>query len=61
MPHMNHATQTRGEWSDAPVRALGGGLRAKRGVHLAMRTVREAAGQTPTRGPTSVVDPARAS
>ena len=43
---MSHATKTRGELSDAPVRVLGRGLRATRGVHLTMRTVREAAGQT---------------
>ena len=43
---MSHATKTRGELSDAPVRVLGRGLRAKRGVRLTMRTVREAAGQT---------------
>ena len=40
------ATKTRDELSDAPVRVLGRGLRAKRGVHLTMRTVREGAGQT---------------
>jgi transcriptional regulator with XRE-family HTH domain len=43
---MSHATKTRGELSEAPVRVLGRGLRAKRGVHLTMRTVREAVGQT---------------
>jgi hypothetical protein len=43
---MSHATKTRNESSDAPVRVLGRGLRAKRGVHLTMRTVREAVGQT---------------
>ena len=33
--------------SDAePVRVLGRGLRAQRGVHLTMRTLREAAGKT---------------
>lgn len=43
---MSHATKIRGESSDASVRVLGRGLRAKRGVHLTMRTVREAVGQT---------------
>jgi Helix-turn-helix domain len=43
---MSHATKTRGESADTPVRVLGRGLRAKRGVHLTLRTVREAAGQT---------------
>ena len=31
---------------DAPVRILGRGLRAKRGVHLTLRAVREATGKT---------------
>ena len=31
---------------DKPVRILGRGLRAKRGVHLTLRTVREAIGKT---------------
>lgn len=43
---MSHATNARRGSTDEPVRVLGRGLRAKRGVHLTMRTVREAAGQT---------------
>jgi len=43
---MSHATKTRSGSADEPVRVLGRGLRAKRGVHLTIRTVREAAGQT---------------
>lgn len=43
---MSHATKTRAASSDARVRVLGRGLRAKRGVHLTLRTVREATGQT---------------
>jgi DNA-binding XRE family transcriptional regulator len=43
---MSNATRSRAESSDAPVRVLGRGLRAKRGVHLSIRTVREAAGRT---------------
>ncbi len=43
---MSQATKTRSESTDEPVRVLGRGLRAKRGVHLTMRTVREAVGQT---------------
>jgi Helix-turn-helix domain len=43
---MSHATKTRGVPTEEPVRVLGRGLRAKRGVHMTMRTVREAAGQT---------------
>ena len=43
---MSHATKARTASSDAPVRVLGRGLRAKRGVHLTLRTVREATGQT---------------
>jgi len=31
---------------DEPVRVLGRGLRAQRGVHLTLRTLREAAGKT---------------
>ena len=43
---MNHAAQRRGEPEVEPVRVLGRGLRAQRGVHLTMRTLREAAGKT---------------
>lgn len=43
---MSHATKTRGHADVEPVRVLGRGLRAQRGVHLTMRTVREAAGKT---------------
>src|SRR3954470_16119540 len=34
------------EPGEKPVRVLGRGLRAQRGVHLTMRTLREAAGKT---------------
>ena len=43
---MNHATQRRSQSKMASVRVLGRGLRAQRGVHLTMRTLREAAGKT---------------
>ena len=43
---MNHAVQRRGQSEMASVRVLGRGLRAQRGVHLSMRTLREAAGKT---------------
>src|SRR5262245_10306560 len=43
---MNHATPRRGESEAESVRVLGRGLRAQRGVHLTMRTLREAAGKT---------------
>jgi transcriptional regulator with XRE-family HTH domain len=43
---MNHAAQRRGQSEVEPVRVLGRGLRAQRGVHLTMRTLREAAGKT---------------
>src|SRR5438132_11181918 len=43
---MNHAVQRRGQADMASVRVLGRGLRAQRGVHLTMRTLREAAGKT---------------
>jgi transcriptional regulator with XRE-family HTH domain len=43
---MNHAAQRRGESEVESVRVLGRGLRAQRGVHLTMRTLREAAGKT---------------
>ena len=37
--------QTRSD--EEPVRVLGRGLRAKRGVHLTLRSVRDAVGKTP--------------
>ena len=43
---MNHAAQRRGQSDGESVRVLGRGLRAQRGVHLTMRTLREAAGKT---------------
>jgi hypothetical protein len=43
---MNHATKRKIEMQDEPVRVLGRGLRAQRGVHLTLRTLREAAGKT---------------
>ena len=43
---MNHATKRRTESEVEPVRVLGRGLRAQRGVHLTLRTLREAAGKT---------------
>lgn len=43
---MSHARKTRGHADVEFVRVLGRGLRAQRGVHLTMRTVREAAGKT---------------
>ena len=43
---MNHAAQRRRESEVESVRVLGRGLRAQRGVHLTMRTLREAAGKT---------------
>ncbi len=43
---MSHASKTRGHAEVEPVRVHGRGLRAQRGVHLTMRTVREAAGKT---------------
>src|SRR5437016_413961 len=43
---MNHAVPRRGRSEMASVRVLGRGLRAQRGVHLTMRTLREAAGKT---------------
>ncbi len=42
---MSQATKQRVE-SERPVRVLGRGLRAQRGVHLTLRTLREAAGKT---------------
>lgn len=43
---MSHATKPRVEREAEPVRVLGRGLRAQRGVHLTMRTLRKAAGKT---------------
>jgi len=43
---MNHAVQRRGQSEMASVRVLGRGLRAQRGVHLTLRTLREGAGKT---------------
>src|SRR5216683_1816268 len=43
---MNHPALRRGESEVESVRVLGRGLRAQRGVHLTMRTLREAAGKT---------------
>jgi len=45
---MSQATRQRVERDAEPVRVLGRGLRAQRGVHLTMRTLREAAGKTQT-------------
>ena len=43
---MSQATKLRREKDVEPVRVLGRGLRAQRGVHLTMRTVREAVDKT---------------
>lgn len=43
---MSQATKRRVEPETEPVRVLGRGLRAQRGVHLTMRTLREAVGKT---------------
>lgn len=43
---MSRATKQRAERNVEPVRVLGRGLRAERGVHLTMRTLREATGKT---------------
>ncbi len=43
---MSHATKRKIEVQEDPVRVLGRGLRAQRGVHLTLRTLREAAGKT---------------
>lgn len=43
---MRPSSKTRGFGDAEPVRVLGRGLRALRGVHLTMRAVREAAGKT---------------
>jgi Helix-turn-helix domain len=43
---MSHAAKRTIEMQEEPVRVLGRGLRAQRGVHLTLRTLREAAGKT---------------
>ena len=43
---MSQATKRKIEMQEEPVRVLGRGLRAQRGVHLTLRTLREAAGKT---------------
>jgi len=43
---MSHAIKRRTESDVEPVRVLGRGLRAQRGVHLTLRTLREGAGKT---------------
>jgi hypothetical protein len=43
---MSQATKRRSESEVEPVRVLGRGLRAQRGVHLTLRTIREATGKT---------------
>lgn len=43
---MSRATKRQVEREVEPVRVLGRGLRAQQGVHLTMRTLREAAGKT---------------
>lgn len=43
---MSTAAKRRVETQEEPVRVLGRGLRAQRGVHLTLRTLREAAGKT---------------
>jgi len=43
---MSPATKRRAVSEAEPVRVLGRGLRAQRGVHLTLRTLREAAGKT---------------
>jgi len=43
---MSQATKRRSESEAEPVRVLGRGLRAQRGVHLTLRTIREATGKT---------------
>ena len=43
---MSQAIKRRAESAAEPVRVLGRGLRAQRGVHLSLRTLREAAGKT---------------
>ena len=43
---MSQATKRRFEREAEPVRVLGRGVRARQGVHLTLRTLREAAGKT---------------
>jgi transcriptional regulator with XRE-family HTH domain len=43
---MSQVTKRRVEREAEPVRVLGRGLRAQRGIHLTLRTLREAAGKT---------------
>lgn len=43
---MSQAIKRKTEPESEPVRVLGRGLRAQRGVHLTLRTLREAAGKT---------------
>ena len=43
---MSHALKRRGQVESEPVRVLGRGLRAQRGVRLGLRSVREATGKT---------------
>ncbi|MBI4518469.1 MAG: XRE family transcriptional regulator [Deltaproteobacteria bacterium] len=43
---MSYAAKRRVEMQDEPVRVLGRGVRAQRGVHLTLRALREAAGRT---------------
>ena len=43
---MSQATKRTIEMQKEPVRVLGRGLRAQRGVHLTLRTLREATGKT---------------
>ena len=43
---MSQATKRKIEMQEEPVLVLGRGLRAQRGVHLTLRTLREAAGKT---------------
>lgn len=43
---MSQATKRRAASEAEPVRVLGRGLRAQRGVHLPLRTIREATGKT---------------
>src|SRR5690606_864140 len=43
---VTHSARRRAESEIEPVRVLGRGLRAARGVHLTLRTLREAAGKT---------------
>ena len=43
---MSQATRRRAASEAEPVRVLGRGLRAQRGVHLPLRTIREATGKT---------------